>query len=113
MPARYPGPRAHAPLTAGIVEHFTTLTIPAAPSVGLAAAPFPPALREPTLDLASSHLVCSVALTGVLVLQAARWWSEQTDVDEPESSQPVTRAVSELMTDDDSARVVPAQRVAA
>lgn len=37
---------------------------------------FPLALRTPTLELASSHLVCSVALTGVLALQAGRWWAE-------------------------------------
>ncbi|OBZ75922.1 hypothetical protein A0H81_04750 [Grifola frondosa] len=44
--------------------------------------PFPSTLKEPTLDLASSHLVCSVVLTGVLALQAGRWWAEQADVDE-------------------------------
>lgn len=37
---------------------------------------FPSSLRTPTLELASSHLVCSVALTGVLALQAGRWWAE-------------------------------------
>ncbi|KAF8515879.1 Shr3 amino acid permease chaperone [Gautieria morchelliformis] len=40
---------------------------------------FPSELRAPTLELASSHLVCSVALTGVLVLQAGRWWAEGED----------------------------------
>ena len=44
--------------------------------------PFPPTLRGPTLELASSHLICSVALTGVLLLQAGRWWAEQKDVDD-------------------------------
>ena len=43
---------------------------------------FPRSLRTPTLDLASNHLVCSVALTGVLILQAGRWWAELTDGDE-------------------------------
>ncbi|OCH89110.1 hypothetical protein OBBRIDRAFT_696828, partial [Obba rivulosa] len=43
--------------------------------------PFPPSLREPILDLASSHLICSVMLTGVLILQAGRWWAEQADED--------------------------------
>lgn len=33
-------------------------------------------LKRSTLELASSHLVCSVALTGVLALQAGRWWAE-------------------------------------
>jgi hypothetical protein len=40
---------------------------------------FPRSLRTPTLDLASNHLVCSVALTGVLILQAGRWWAELAD----------------------------------
>ncbi|KAH8102932.1 ER membrane protein SH3-domain-containing protein [Cristinia sonorae] len=44
--------------------------------------PFPPSLRGPTFELASSHLVCSVALTGVLALQAGRWWAEQKDVED-------------------------------
>ncbi|GJE98147.1 Shr3 amino acid permease chaperone [Phanerochaete sordida] len=46
--------------------------------------PFPPSLRGPTLELASSHLMCCVALTGVLVLQAGRWWAEQKDLDDDE-----------------------------
>jgi len=45
---------------------------------------FPRALRTPTLDLASNHLVCSVALTGILILQAGRWWAELADGDEEE-----------------------------
>ncbi|TCD65359.1 hypothetical protein EIP91_002757 [Steccherinum ochraceum] len=48
--------------------------------------PFPPSLRGPTFELASSHLVCSVALTGVLALQAGRWWAEQKDVEDGEVS---------------------------
>jgi len=40
-----------------------------------------------TLELASSHLVCSVALTGVLALQAARWWAELSDDDDAEEVQ--------------------------
>ncbi|KAG1756491.1 Shr3 amino acid permease chaperone [Suillus paluster] len=43
---------------------------------------FPRSLRTPTLDLASNHLVCSVALTGVLILQAGRWWAELADDEE-------------------------------
>lgn len=43
---------------------------------------FPRSLRSPTLDLASNHLVCSVALTGVLILQAGRWWAELSDGDD-------------------------------
>ena len=39
----------------------------------------PDATRAATLELASSHLVCSVALTGVLILQAARYWVESPD----------------------------------
>ncbi|KAI6032552.1 hypothetical protein EDC04DRAFT_2223418 [Pisolithus marmoratus] len=44
--------------------------------------PFPRVLRFPTLELASNHLICSVALTGVLILQAGRWWAELSDGDE-------------------------------
>lgn len=46
------------------------------------AEPFPHSLRSPTLELASRHLVCSVALTGVLILQAGRWWAEASDADD-------------------------------
>jgi len=41
--------------------------------------PFPRVLRSATLDLASNHLICSVALTGVLALQAGRFWAEKAD----------------------------------
>ncbi|KAI0781348.1 ER membrane protein SH3-domain-containing protein [Trametes elegans] len=66
-----------------LTTNFSTLPLPfssASPASSLP--PFPPSLREPTLELASSHLVCSVVLTGVLTLQAGRWWAEQADVDE-------------------------------
>jgi len=43
--------------------------------------PVPRLLRNTTLELASNHLICSVALTGVLALQASRLWAE-TDHDE-------------------------------
>ncbi|KAG8739043.1 hypothetical protein FRC10_006238 [Ceratobasidium sp. 414] len=43
------------------------------------AAAFPETAKESTLALASSHLVCSVVLTGVLILQAARYWVESPD----------------------------------
>ena len=33
------------------------------------------------MELASSHLVVSVALTGVLILQAARYWAEGEDAE--------------------------------
>ncbi|KAL5635495.1 hypothetical protein ACGC1H_004327 [Rhizoctonia solani] len=42
----------------------------------------PESTKEATLNLASYHLVCSVALTGVLILQAARFWAESPDGDE-------------------------------
>lgn len=38
-----------------------------------------------TLDLASKHLVCSVALTGVMVFQAGRWWAERDEEEDEES----------------------------
>ncbi|KAF8797974.1 hypothetical protein BYT27DRAFT_7203662 [Phlegmacium glaucopus] len=44
--------------------------------------PFPRALRNPTLELASNNLICSVALTGVLALQAGRLWAERADDDD-------------------------------
>jgi hypothetical protein len=44
--------------------------------------PFPRALRSATLDLASNNLICSVALTGVLALQAGRFWAEKSDAEE-------------------------------
>jgi len=46
--------------------------------------PFPRALRQSTLDLASNNLICSVALTGVLALQAGRFWAESSDNDDTE-----------------------------
>ncbi|KAH9890655.1 Shr3 amino acid permease chaperone [Cubamyces lactineus] len=71
-----------------LLANFSTLPLPfvnATPATGLL--PFPPTLREPTLELASSHLVCSVVLTGVLALQAGRWWAEQADVDEDDDAE--------------------------
>ncbi|KAJ7582798.1 Shr3 amino acid permease chaperone [Mycena floridula] len=44
--------------------------------------PVPRALRATTLDLASNNLMCSVALTGVLALQAGRFWAESNDDDD-------------------------------
>ncbi|KAG5353964.1 hypothetical protein E4T56_gene12261 [Termitomyces sp. T112] len=44
--------------------------------------PFPSSLRLLTLELASNNLVCSVALTGVLALQAGRFWAENSDADD-------------------------------
>ena len=77
-----------------IFTNFTYLSFPSqSPSVSMAPSgsapthpssgipPFPAYLRGPTLQLASSHLVCSVVLTGVILLQAGRWWAEQADED--------------------------------
>ncbi|KAJ7740702.1 Shr3 amino acid permease chaperone [Mycena maculata] len=57
-----------------IISEFSTL-----PAHELKDDPFPGALRTATLGLASNHLMCSVALTGVLVLQAGRFWAERSD----------------------------------
>lgn len=46
--------------------------------------PFPLALRTATLELASNNLICSVALTGVLALQAGRFWAESADDEDME-----------------------------
>ncbi len=61
--------------TTGIFSNFVVLP------PHIAGAKFPPDLRGPTLGLASSHLICSVALTGVLALQTGRWWAERADDD--------------------------------
>lgn len=42
-------------------------------------AQFPEALRQPTIEMASSHLMIGVALTGVLFFQALRSWAESED----------------------------------
>jgi len=39
----------------------------------------PHSLRIATLELASNNLICSVALTGVLALQAGRSWAERKE----------------------------------
>lgn len=44
--------------------------------------PVPRALRGATLELASNNLICSVALTGILALQAGRFWAENADSDD-------------------------------
>ncbi len=38
--------------------------------------PFPSEYRKDILEIASKNLVCSVALTGVMLLQAGREWAE-------------------------------------
>ena len=72
---------------ADLSANFSALPLPFADPAVSAAALFPRSLREPTLELASSHLVCSVVLTGVLALQAGRWWAEQADVDEDDEDE--------------------------
>ncbi|KAF9218103.1 hypothetical protein BS17DRAFT_722252, partial [Gyrodon lividus] len=59
-----------------LVEKFSSIPLHQTKDV------FPRMLRSPTLELASNHLVCSVALTGVLILQAGRWWAELSDGDD-------------------------------
>ncbi|TFK29885.1 hypothetical protein FA15DRAFT_581331 [Coprinopsis marcescibilis] len=59
-----------------IASDFTSLPTP------FSDGSFPQALRNTTLELASNHLVCSVALTGVLALQAGRYWAERADEDD-------------------------------
>ncbi|KAL5529009.1 hypothetical protein ACEPAG_4983 [Sanghuangporus baumii] len=39
-------------------------------------------LKSEVLNFATANLVCSVSLTGVMALQAARWWSERADAEE-------------------------------
>ncbi|KAI0261002.1 Shr3 amino acid permease chaperone [Gloeopeniophorella convolvens] len=78
-----------------IFTHFGTLPPHAAD------AKFPPDLRAPTLTLASSHLVCSVALTGVLALQTGRWWAERAE-DDDARAEPAPAAAAGTTTADDS-----------
>jgi hypothetical protein len=47
---------------------------------------FPLHLKQAALDVASNNLMCSVALTGVLVLQAGRHWAEQNDDDDEDDA---------------------------
>jgi hypothetical protein len=44
----------------------------------------PQDLKAAIFDLASNNLVCSVALTGVLGLQAGRFWAESADSNDDE-----------------------------
>ncbi|THH10187.1 hypothetical protein EW145_g1481 [Phellinidium pouzarii] len=46
----------------------------------------PATLKSEVLNLASGNLVCSVALTGVIALQAARWWAEHADSKDEEEN---------------------------
>ncbi|KAK7689113.1 hypothetical protein QCA50_007804 [Cerrena zonata] len=74
-----------------ILQNFTSLPLPfeyasKAMSAALDFPAFPSSLKGPTLELASSHLACSVALTGVVALQAGRWWVEQYDEDEQQQT---------------------------
>ncbi|KAG6854326.1 hypothetical protein C0991_008221 [Blastosporella zonata] len=64
--------------------------------------PFPVSLRLVTLELASNNLVCSVALTGVLALQAGRFWAESSDADDDvfEESEAVEGPESQPKTPD-------------
>ena len=71
-------PLAHVSRTCSITGIFTNYFALPPDHPG---AEFPPELRTPTLGLASSHLICSVALTGVLALQTGRWWAERADDD--------------------------------
>ena len=86
--------RFSPPAPSDIFTNFTYLTFPSqSPSVAMPPSggsppypasgvpPFPAYLRGPTLQLASSHLVSRVGLTGVILLQAGRWWAEQADED--------------------------------
>ncbi|KAJ8078622.1 hypothetical protein PM082_012905 [Marasmius tenuissimus] len=66
-------PKSNQSLPTALYTHFTSL-----PAHQLSDA-IPQGLRTPILDLASSHLICSVTLTGVLALQAGRFWAEKAD----------------------------------
>lgn len=89
LPSMFPKPiyTLHVSLrhASDLSTEFTTL-----PSHKLNS-PFPRSLRISTLELASNNLVCSVALTGVLALQAGRWWAERADSDDdPQEAEIIT-----------------------
>ncbi|KAF5391351.1 hypothetical protein D9757_002028 [Collybiopsis confluens] len=58
----------------------------------------PEHLRSAIFDLASNNLICSVALTGVLGLQAGRFWAESADNDDEIESLKATPAPSRPKT---------------
>ncbi|KIK59742.1 hypothetical protein GYMLUDRAFT_44178 [Collybiopsis luxurians FD-317 M1] len=58
----------------------------------------PQELRSAIFDLASNNLICSVALTGVLGLQAGRFWAESADDDDEIESLKATPAPSRPKT---------------
>ncbi|KAG6832367.1 hypothetical protein H0H92_002635 [Tricholoma furcatifolium] len=62
--------------------------------------PFPRALRLVTLELASNNLICSVALTGVLALQAGRFWAESSVDDDDYEETEATETQSTAKTPD-------------
>lgn len=70
-------------LTLGLVTKFTSL-----PTHQLLD-PVPRTLRHATIELASSNLICAVALTGVLALQAGRFWAESSDNDDDDEYEEV------------------------
>jgi len=79
-----------------LFTNFSTLPLPFSASTSAdSLPPFPPTLRLPTLELASSHLVCSVSLTGVLALQAGRWWAEQKDIEDDDDDEGTPDATDE------------------
>ncbi|KAG9226366.1 hypothetical protein CCMSSC00406_0003245 [Pleurotus cornucopiae] len=73
--------------------------------------PIPSNLRTAALDLASNNLICSVALTGVLALQAGRFWAdkpeEESDDDAPQAvtTSSSTKNAAEYYTSDASEKL--------
>jgi len=58
--------------------------------------PFPFEYRKDILEIASKNLVCSVALTGVMLLQAGREWAE---VKAPQPTAPVSSDTEKPLTE--------------
>ena len=108
----HPSDRPPSDLTA----NFATLPLPFSSLARAGGLPeFPRTLLQPTLELASSHLVCSVVLTGVLVLQAGRWWAEQADIDDDDADEvddkgAGTETGAETGTETDRAESEPLRR---
>ena len=92
------------------ILHYTTLIRPPGIFGTFATLPkhgsrdlFPRSLRHATLELASTNLICSVALTGVLALQAGRFWAESSDADDADENDQVLDE-----TDTEGTRPLPA-----
>lgn len=97
----------NTPLTTDFFEFIYYLDIQLLSPRIRSSPPFPIELRDITVEIASKNLVCSVALTGVLLLQAGRQWAEATNSSDSETvpntpapSSPKLHSSSALLVDE-------------